>query len=67
VDVEEFLVETSAHGGVILGRGADFVLRDIPGVMWVVLVGPREARVRQAMPLHGLHRRPATRVGRTKR
>ena len=30
VEVEEFLAETSAHGGVILGRGANFVLRDVP-------------------------------------
>jgi cytidylate kinase len=58
-EVEEFLAETSAHGGVILGRSANFVLRDIPGVLCVLLVKPREARVRQAMRLHGLDRRAA--------
>ena len=59
VEVEEFLAEASAHGGVILGRGANFVLRDIPGVLCVLLVGPQEARVRQAMRLHGLDRQAA--------
>jgi hypothetical protein len=58
-EVEEFLAEASMDGGVILGRGANFVLRDVPGVLCVLLVGPREARVRQAMRLRGLDRRSA--------
>ncbi len=58
-EVEDFLAEASINGGVILGRGANFVLRDLPGVLCVLLVGPREARVQQAMRLHGLDRRSA--------
>jgi cytidylate kinase len=59
VEVEEFLAEASVSGGVIIGRGANFVLRDVPGVLCVLLVGPREARIRQAMRVHGLNRRSA--------
>jgi cytidylate kinase len=59
VEVEEFLAQASVDGGVIIGRGANFVLRDVPGVLCVLLVGPREARLRQAMRLHGLNRRSA--------
>jgi cytidylate kinase len=58
-EVEEFLIEASVQGGVIIGRGANFALRDVPGVLCVLLVGPREARVRQAMRLHGLDREAA--------
>jgi cytidylate kinase len=58
-EVEEFLAEASVDGGVILGRGANFVLREVPGVLCVLLVGPREARARQAMRLRGLDRRSA--------
>jgi cytidylate kinase len=58
-EVEVFLAEASVNGGVIIGRGANFVLRDVPGVLCVLLVGPREARVRQAMRLHGLDQRAA--------
>ena len=39
VEVEEFLNEASLHGGVIIGRSANFVLRDTPGVLCVLLVG----------------------------
>jgi cytidylate kinase len=59
MEVEGFLAEASVHGGVIMGRGANFVLRDVPGVLCVRLVGPREARVQQAMRLRGLDRRSA--------
>lgn len=59
IEVEGFLAEASVHGGVIMGRGANFVLRDVPGVLCVRLVGPREARVQQAMRLRGLDRRSA--------
>jgi cytidylate kinase len=59
-EVEEFLAEAAVHGGLIIGRGANFVLRDVPGVLCVLLVGPREARIRQAMRLHGLDQRAAT-------
>src|SRR5207247_1813459 len=45
IEVEQFLGEASVDGGVILGRGPNFVLRNaIPGVLCVLLTGPREAR-----------------------
>jgi cytidylate kinase len=59
VEVEEFLNEASLYGGVIIGRGANFVLRDMPGVLCVLLVGQRDARVRRAMQLYGLDRQAA--------
>jgi cytidylate kinase len=61
-EVEAFLAEASVNGGVILGRGANFVLRNVvPGVLCVLLTGPREARVEQAMRLRGVDRRTAER------
>jgi hypothetical protein len=47
------------NGGVIIGRGANFVLRDVPGALCVLLVGHHEASVRQAMRLTGLNRESA--------
>jgi hypothetical protein len=50
-EVEEFLNEASLHGGVIIGRGANFVLRDTPGCCacsWSVGVG--RPRARRAVP-----------------
>lgn len=44
-----FLAERAAEGAVILGRGANFVLRGAPGVLSVLLTGPVEARRAQAM------------------
>jgi cytidylate kinase len=61
-ELDEFLVEATVHGGVILGRGANFVLRDVvPGVLCVLLTGPRDARVTQAMRLLGVDRDTAER------
>jgi cytidylate kinase len=40
-------------GGVILGRAAAIVLAGRPGVLHVRLTGPEDARVAQAMSLHG--------------
>jgi hypothetical protein len=52
---EEVLRRQAASGeGVILGRGAAFLLRDQPDVLRVRLHGPAEARVRRAMELQGL-------------
>jgi cytidylate kinase len=42
--------------GVILGRGAAVVLHDDPRAMHVLLDGPVEARVRQAMEIEGIDR-----------
>lgn len=60
-EVELFMAEASVSGGVIIGRGANFVLRGLPGVLTVLLTGPREARVEQAMRLHQLDRATAER------
>lgn len=61
-ELQEFLGEAAGAGGVILGRGANFVLRDtLPGVLCVLLSGPRDARVTQAMRLLDLDRRTAER------
>jgi cytidylate kinase len=60
-ELDEFLVDATVHGGVILGRGANLVLRDVvPGVC-VLLTGPRDARVSQAMRLLGVDRDTAER------
>ena len=39
--------------GVIIGRCADYVLRDIPGVTNVVIYGEMEDRIRRAQELYG--------------
>jgi len=52
---EEVLLRQAQTGeGVILGRGAAFVLREDPRVLRVRLHGPRAARLRRAMELEGL-------------
>jgi cytidylate kinase len=62
VEVEQFLAEATVKGGVILGRGANFVLYSLPNVLCVLLVGPREARIRAAMRSEGLDERTAARA-----
>jgi hypothetical protein len=59
VEVEEFLNEASLHGGVIIGRGANLVLRETASVLCVLLVGRRDERGRQAMERYGRDRRAA--------
>lgn len=62
IEVEQFMAEASLSGGVILGRGANFVLKDVvPGVVCVLLTGPRDARLRQAMTLLSVDRSTAER------
>ncbi len=51
----------TAGAGVILGRGAAVVLRDDARALHVLLDGPEEARVRQAMELEGVDRETAER------
>jgi cytidylate kinase len=59
---EQVLHEQAAAGaGVILGRGATFVLRDEPRALRVRLDGPREARVLQAMRIGDIDRETAQR------
>lgn len=60
-ETEEFLARATAGGGVVLGRGGMVVLGTVPGVLHVMLGGPREARLRQGMRLESLDRRTAER------
>ena len=54
--------ELAAGGeGVILGRGAAVILHDDERVLHVLLDGPEEARVRQAMEIEGIGRETAER------
>jgi hypothetical protein len=63
IEVEQFLGETSVAGGLILGRGATFVLRNaVPGVLCVLLTTPRGARVEQAMRIDDVDRRTRKRA-----
>ncbi len=48
---EQVLHEYAARGGVILGRAAAVVLRDVPHALHVRLDGPREQRIVKAMRL----------------
>jgi cytidylate kinase len=58
-ETEEFIAAASVSGGVILGRGGQVVLRERPGVLHVMLGGPREARIRQGMEIEGVDRKTA--------
>jgi cytidylate kinase len=58
-EIEEFLARASASGGVVLGRGGAVVLGSVPGALHVLLTGPREARVRQAMGLEDIDQKSA--------
>jgi cytidylate kinase len=62
IEVEEFIVRASVHGGVILGRGANFVPRSRPNVLAVLLTGPREQRVQAVMRMENVDRRAAERA-----
>jgi cytidylate kinase len=60
--IEREIRELAAGGeGVILGRGAAVILHDDERALHVLLDGPREARVRQAMEIEGLERAAAER------
>jgi cytidylate kinase len=60
-EIEDFLARASVRGGVVLGRGGAVVLGSVPGALHVLLLGPREARVEQAMKLEGIDRETAER------
>jgi Cytidylate kinase-like family len=60
-ETEEFLARATARGGVVLGRGGVVVLGTVPGVLHVMLGGPREARLRQGMRLENLDQGTAER------
>ena len=60
--IEQEIHELAASGqGVILGRGAAVILHDDERALHVLLDGPEEARVRQAMAIEGLDREAAER------
>jgi cytidylate kinase len=48
-------------GGVVLGRAAAVLLRDDPRVLRVLLTGPPERRIEQAMAIEGIERDTAAR------
>jgi cytidylate kinase len=55
-------------GGVVLGRAAAVLLRDDPRVLRVLLTGPPERRIEQAMAIEGIDRATAAqRLERTDR
>lgn len=58
-ETESFLARAARSGGVVVGRAGMVVLRAVPGVLHVMLGGPREARLRQGMRLDGVDRRTA--------
>lgn len=58
-EIEAFLAHASARGFVVLGRGGAVVLGSVPAALHVLLVGPREARVRRVMALDGVDRNTA--------
>jgi cytidylate kinase len=60
-ETEEYLARAMRTGGVVLGRAAAVVLRTVPGALHVMLGGPRDARIRQAMALEGVDRKTAAR------
>jgi cytidylate kinase len=60
-ETEEFIAAAAVSGGVILGRGGQVVLQSVPGVLHVMLRGPRDARVRQGMEVEGIDQRTAQR------
>ncbi len=55
------------HDGVVLGRAAAVLLRDDPRVLRVLLTGPPERRIEQAMRWEGIDRHTAARRLRTHR
>jgi cytidylate kinase len=44
---DEEVLELVGTGGVVVGRAAPHILRDVPGVLHVLLDGPRQARIAQ--------------------
>ena len=60
--IEREIRELAASGeGVILGRGAAVILHDDERALHVLLDGPKEARVHQAMAIEGLDHEAAER------
>jgi cytidylate kinase len=60
-ETEAFLASATKAGGVVLGRAGAVVLGSVPGALHVLLGGPREARIKQAMTLDNVDRETAER------
>ena len=60
-ETETFLASATQAGGVVLGRAGAVVLGSVPGALHVLLGGPREARIKQAMTLDSVDRGTAER------
>ena len=59
-EIEQEIHDLAATGaGVVLGRGAAVILHDDERALHVLLDGPVEARVRQAMEIEGIDQRTA--------
>ena len=56
-ETEDFIAAAAESGGVILGRGGQVILGGRPGVLHVLLGGPRETRIRQGMAIEGVDRK----------
>jgi cytidylate kinase len=54
--IEAFLADAATRGGVLLGHGGMVVLRSVPRALHVLLHGPQQERVRQAMALQRVDR-----------
>lgn len=54
--IEAFLADAATRGGVLVGHGGMVVLRSVPRALHVLLQGPKQERVRQAMALHRMDR-----------
>jgi cytidylate kinase len=69
LEIEQEIHDLAAAGaGVILGRGAAVLLHDDERALHVLLDGPVEARIRQAMVVEGIDRETAERrLGRVDR
>jgi cytidylate kinase len=50
-----------AGNAVVMGRGGNILLKDVPGVLRVFVVAPLEARVRRVMEQEGVDAQEATR------
>jgi cytidylate kinase len=53
-ELAEFLARTSAHGGVVLGRGGMVLLADAPTALHVLLSGDRQGRVARVSEREGI-------------
>ena len=53
--------QAESGGGIILGRAAAMILRDVPGALHVRLYGPAERRIERAMEHEELSREDAER------